>query len=270
MRIVGFASPEEPHAPASKAPERRACLPPVPSLVSVRFDSCNKALTYYNDLFALKTGDRVFVSGKYAKEVGTVDSVTTKFRIRLSDYEKVISLAQTPVQGTYRPVLDKMVSTDADAVSPEDFKTWFLPPDTPADDPENVIVSGEGWEIPLDDLTGAEDSEQAVFDRAVRYCNEGKVAYVSVRNGIGKAFVEGSQIYELDFRLNGRMLTEGYCGCPYPRLCKHLLAVALTLSVFTKTGAFDPDGDFVIIDPGRLFYMIRHSGQTITVGSTDK
>ena len=267
MRIVGFASQDEQKLPAPKKPESKTPARPVPSLVSVRFDSCDKQLTYYNDRFDLKAGDRIFVSGKFAREAGTVDTVTTKFRIRLSDYEKVLAVAETPVSGTYRPVLDKMVSTGPDALSPEEFKTWFVAPEIPNDDPDEMIVSGEGWEIPLDDLTGADGAEQAVFERAVRYCNEGKVAYISVKDGIGKAFVEGSQMYELDFELHGRMLTEGYCGCPFPRLCKHLLAVALTLSVFTKSGEFDPDGDFVIIDPSRLFYMIRHSRQTVTVGS---
>ena len=85
---------------------------PVKSLVRIRFETFDRELTYFNELFDLKEGDRVFVSGKLAGKVGYITSVTTKFRIRLSDYERVIAVAQTPIHGSYVPVMDKMLSYD--------------------------------------------------------------------------------------------------------------------------------------------------------------
>jgi hypothetical protein len=115
---------------------------PVKSLVRIRFETFDRELTYFNDLFDLKEGDRVFVSGKLAGKVGYITSVTTKFRIRLSDYERVIAVAQTPVHGSYVPVMDKMLSYDSVALSPEEFRTWFLPPEEEIKDGDDEII----WE----------------------------------------------------------------------------------------------------------------------------
>ena len=84
--------------PAQEAPTLTLPVPepskPVRSLVQVRFEGDGRLLTYYNDLFDLAPGDRVFVSGKLAGIPGTVEKITTKFKINLSNYERVISMGQ--------------------------------------------------------------------------------------------------------------------------------------------------------------------------------
>ncbi len=264
MRTMGFGRDdmEKTEAVIPQAEEPKTA---VKSLVRVHFDDAAYELTYYNDRFDLKPGDRVFVSGKRAGEAGIVNAVSTKFRIKASDYERVIALAQTSIHGTYKPVADKMISYDADALSPEGFRTWVMPPEEPAEDEDDEIIYGDGYEIPLDDPHNAEGVDKAVFGRALNYCGSGRIGYISVRDGVGHAYVEGEHWYELDFRIRDNAIEEAYCGCPYPGLCKHLLAVAVTLSVMSQHGDLDLSRDFVLIDADRFFEMIRRSEQTITL-----
>lgn len=265
MRTMGFGREDFREQAQSVIPQTDAPKAAVRSLVRVRFEDSDRELTYFNDAFDLKDGDRVFVSGKLAGKAGIVTSVTTKFRIRLSDYERVIALAQTPIRGTYRPVADKMLSYDDCALSPEAFRTWILPPEEPADGPCGEEIYGEGYEIPLDDPSDADGVDDAVFERAVEYSFSGKVGYVSVKNGVGRAFVRGREWYELEFRLRDNVVEEAYCSCPYPGLCKHLLATACLLSLFIGAGDLDPSRDFVLVEAGRFFDMIRHNDQAVTL-----
>ena len=264
MRTMGFGRDdrEKTEAVIPQVEEPRTA---VKSLVRVHFEDAAYELTYFNDAFDLKPGDRVFVSGKRAGEVGIVNSVSTKFRIKASNYERVIALAQTPIHGTYKPVADKMLSYDAGALSPEGFRTWVIPPEEPVLDEDDEIIYGDGYEIPLDDPHNAEGVDKAVFGRALNYCSSGRIGYISLRDGVGKAYVEGEQWYELDFCIRDNMIEEAYCDCPYPGLCKHLLAVAVTLSVMSNHGDLDLSRDFVLIDADRFFEMIKRNEQTITL-----
>ena len=163
--------------PAQEAPTLTLPIPepskPVRSLVQVRFEGDGRLLTYYNDLFDLAPGDRVFVSGKLAGIPGTVEKITTKFKINLSNYERVISMARIEIHGSYEKLIDKMVSYDSIALSPDQFRAWAKPPRAE----EEEIVAGDGFEINLDDITGSDDINENVFDRAVEYCRNGIRAF---------------------------------------------------------------------------------------------
>lgn len=266
MRTMGFGRDEMKETPDVLLPTVEEPRKPVKSLVRVHFEDEAYELTYFNDRFDLKPGDRVFVSGKRAGEVGIVNSVTTKFRIKASNYERVIALAQTPINGTYKPVADKMLSYDSNALSSEAFRTWVMPPEEPASEEEDdEIIYGDGYEIPLDDPHNAEGVDKTVFGRALNYCSSGRIGYISLKDGVGRAYVEGKHWYELDFRIRDNMIEEAYCDCPYPGLCKHLLAVAVTLSVMAQHGDLDLSRDFVLIDADRFFEMIKRNEQTITL-----
>ena len=265
MRMMGFGRDDIRETPDVMLPPVEVPKEPVRSLVRVRFEDFDRELTYYNDRFDLSCGDRVFVSGKLYGKRGFITSVTTKFKIRLSDYnyEKVIALAQTPIHGTYKSVADKMLSYDSNALSPEAFRTWVLPPEEEMLDEDDEVIYGDGYVIPLDDPHRADDVEHAVFERALEYCRTGKIGYVSVKNGIGRAFVRGKEWYELEFRICNNAIEEAYCSCPYPGLCKHLLAVAIMMSVISRNGDIDLDRDFVLIDKNRFFEMIKHNEQAV-------
>ena len=260
--ILGFCIGEKP-VEESIAVTPKEERNPVRSLVSVRFIRDGRALTYYNDKFALEVGDHVFVSGKLAGQLGIVEKVTTKFKINLADYQRVISKASGAIHGTYEAVLDKMISYDREALSPEEFRAWILPPaHWDGDGSEN---QEDGYELDLSELEENDDVNAAVLERAVDYCSCGKVAYICVRDGVGTAFVDGTTWYEINFRLCGDTMTEMYCDCPYPGLCKHLLAVALTVRVMVKHGNLDPDADFVAIGEDRFWSMVARTTKRVTL-----
>ena len=264
MRIVGFGQDETMQSEASPARAVSVDIP-VRSLVSINFERINHALTYYNDQFDLKPGDRVFVTGKLEGEIGIVESVTTKFRIRLADYQKVISLAQTPIRGNYSPKGNMLRSYDPEALSPDEFRKWMLPPRLIDDNQNEEILFGDGYEIPMEDPSTAEGSHPVVFDRAIDLCRSGKVGYISFRNGEGKAFVRGSKWYEVGFSICNNMLQEAYCECPYAGLCKHLLAVSVIISVMRQHDDLDFDRDFTLIEENQFWNMARHTRQHISL-----
>lgn len=264
MRIVGFGQ-DETKQMIEMQPKTVTVKAPVRSLVSISFDRMNHPLTYYNDQFDLKPGDRVFVTGKLEGEVGLVESVTTKFRIRIADYQKVISLAQTPIHGTYSPKGNMMLSYDVDALMPDDFHKWVLPPCKEETQPEDEVVFGDGFEIPLEDPSTAEGVDPIIFDRAIDICRSGRIGYISVRNGGGKAFIHGSRWYELDFSLRDNMIQEAYCECPYAGLCKHLLAVGVIMNVMKQHNDIDLDRDFTLISADQFWNMARHTRQEVTL-----
>ncbi len=267
-RILGF-SVEEKLPEESIVLARQELVCPVRSLVSVRFIRDGRTFTYYNDKFALEVGDYVYVSGKLAGQMGIVEKVTTKFKINLADYQRVISKASVSIHGTYDSVLDKMVSYDRDALSPDEFRQWILPPvhwdGDGSEGQEDEIIIGDGYELGLYEMESDSDVNPVVLERALDYCRSGKVSYISVRKGNGTAFVTGTKWYEVNFRLRGDSLTEMYCDCSYPGLCKHLLAVALTVRALVRNGDLDPDEDFVAIDKDCFWNMVSHTTKRVTL-----
>ena len=100
-RMIGFMASNEPKTETPVAPTTIRSMTPVKSLVKVRFENHSMPLAYYNDRFDLQEGDVVYVSGKLAGEPGVVVSVTTKFRIHTSDYERVLSLLDLMEAGAF-------------------------------------------------------------------------------------------------------------------------------------------------------------------------
>ena len=76
-------------------------LAPRKSVVQVSFPGRGGALAYYNDQFDLKVGDRVYVEGKLEGQLGYVAAVNYSFKIKLSEYKRVIAVADTNVHGQF-------------------------------------------------------------------------------------------------------------------------------------------------------------------------
>lgn len=242
---------------------------PVKSLVKIRFNSHPTPLAYYNDRFDLQEGDVVYVSGKLAGEPGVVVSVTTKFRIHTSDYERVLSLLDLTIHGSFTRVRDKMVSFDQLTIPPEQFCSWVTPPEDPkkqraVDEDEDEVISGEGYTIVINNIEDCEDITSAIAERAVNYCMEGRVRYLCVQNGVGRAYVEGTKWYRVDFCFTNGVMTDIYCDCPYPELCKHEVAVALTLRMLFKQPQFKNTGDFMALDRW-VFWQLASRADSISL-----
>ena len=239
---------------------------PVKSLVKVHFVSTGKELAYYNDQFALAEGDAVYVGGKMAGMIGVVTSVTTKFRIHSSDYQKVIAKLDLEFHGHFTRVQDKMICHDDIAISPAQFQSWITPPieKKDADEEDDVIISGEGDEISLEDIINNPNITQPILHRALDYCKQGLVRYICIENGVGRAFVEGTKWYRVDFQYENGRMSDIYCDCPYPDLCKHEVAVALNLDMLAHQKEMDIDHDFVALDRD-LFWKLASRNDFITV-----
>ena len=69
------------------------------SVVRVYFPARGFACSYYNDKFDLKKGDGVYVDGKLEGLLGFITEVSYCFKIRLSEYKRVIYRVDTEIRG---------------------------------------------------------------------------------------------------------------------------------------------------------------------------
>ena len=74
---------------------------PKKSIVHVYFPAKCVGYSYYNDSFDLKIGDSVYVEGKLEGCRGWVTEVNYSFKIKVSDYKKIIAVVDTGVQGEF-------------------------------------------------------------------------------------------------------------------------------------------------------------------------
>ncbi len=229
------------------------------SLVQVRFADVHRSYSYYNDQFDLKDGDLVYVSGCLAVKIGYVESVNYRFKVNLADYERVLAHLKVEIHGTYHQIMGKLVSYDTEAIKPDMVRSWVKPP-VPEDEEPPEYVQGEGYSFDLEHFTESDEVESVVLQRALDYCRTGRVRYLTLRNGIGTAFIEGSTWYEVNFTYKDGVVSDLFCECPYSKLCKHNLAVLITLKKLLK----EIDGEyFTAVDWSYFMQMLSVSGQDI-------
>lgn len=195
------------------------------SLVQVYFEEKSLTLTYYNDRFALQRGDTVFVSGKLAGHSGRVTEVCYSFKIRPSDYERVISVADTEVHGSFFAAGSLFATMEEASLPPIQAKSWFFPIGTEA---EEFITESDGNSFPLEDLRQMGVSE-AVAERGHGYYMENRVRYLHLKNGKGYAIVQGNKPYEVEFGYSEGEITDPVCTCFCNSRCKHTFAAMLQL-----------------------------------------
>ena len=262
-KAIGFSVGQE----ADAAPEQRtvpAASRPVPSVAEVHFPMADKSYPYYNDSFDLKEGDVVFVSGKMAGQLGMVTSVTTRFKVDLSYYQKVVSRPELRLSGSFAPVLGLMLSLGKEAApDAAEFRGWVKPPRDEEEKPQ--LVYGEGYAFDLEDFESDGDVDEDVMARAIDYCRQGRVRYLSLQDGEGVAFVEGSVWYEVRFRYSEGRVWDMFCDCPYPGLCKHDLAVLGLLRAVLHQLDCSGTPDFVALDQSFFWHVLTVSGQSVAV-----
>lgn len=203
------------------------------SLVSVRFEKNNRVLSYYNDKFDLHKGDIVFVDGKLEGERGFVEEVNYNFKIKLSDYKKVVALADTTVKGEFFFAGDYFISFDESVIPYEKVITWFKPP---FNDEEEIVVSDEDEEGFLLEKDISElKVPYNVKEKGIDYYLDGRVIYLSVAGNMGKAIVDGTNIYEIEFTYKNGEVSNFICDCYCNYACKHIVAVIMQLKNIVKT-----------------------------------
>ena len=202
------------------------------SLVSVRFEKNNRVLSYYNDKFDLHKGDIVFVDGKLEGERGFVEEVNYNFKIKLSDYKKVVALADTTVKGEFFFAGDYFISFDESVIPYEKVITWLKPPVV---DEEEIVVSGEDEEGFLLEKDISElKVPYNVKEKGIDYYLDGRVIYLSVAGNMGKAIVDGTNIYEIEFTYKNGEVSNFICDCYCNYSCKHIVAVIMQLKNIVK------------------------------------
>lgn len=195
----------------------------VKSLARIRFPSKDMILDYYNDLFDLQKGDMVFVDGKLEGVRGIVIDVIYNFKIKPSQYHRVIALVNTEVHGTFQILGSHFVTFDRAALPKEQLLTWFKAPE----EEEYVTGEGDSQSFPLSDLSGFEIKPQVVA-RGHEYYVENRVRYLCLDGTKGYAIVEGGEAYEVEFTYQEGQISHMTCSCPYHNAhCKHEFAMLL-------------------------------------------
>lgn len=197
---------------------------PVKSVVQVRFPSQGRSFAYYNDRFDLHVGDIVFVEGKLEGVQGFVTEVSRSFKIKLSDYKRVISVADTTVKGELYFGGSHLIAFDKNVIPYEKVRGWFLPPEND----EEVAVGYDDESFFYEDIEDFKIKPE-IADRGFDYYNRNKVVYISVDGTTGRAIVEGSRFYEVSFDYGNGGIRNITCDCFCSYHCKHEFAVLLQL-----------------------------------------
>ena len=255
FRISGFGGTQDSKkASAVFEPEQRTIVPRK-SLVQVRFPGKGMALAYYNDQFDLKVGDRVYVDGKLEGQLGRVMEVSYNFKIKLSDYKKVIAVVNTEVHGKFHMAGSHFVTFDPGALPATQVVLWFKAP--PKED-EEIISSTDDTSFRLDDLKGM-NIQAAIAERGHDYYLENRVRYICLHGAMGFAIVEGSENYVIEFEYRDGEISHLICECPCSYTCKHEFAAMLqlkeTLELIDKYYAeeYAETGYFAAVSKGTLF-----------------
>ena len=221
---IGFAFNDE-SKKVEMEPLAQQNVVPVKSLVLVYFPERNQTLTYFNDQFDLKRGDFVFVDGKLEGIRGIVREVNKNFKIKVADYKKVVSVADTNVSGQLHMAGSHFASFNASVLPYEKIRTWYLPPVKLEDEYE----SGNDDTVIVLDKLGDMKVSQAVWERGREYYMDNHVRYICVADGHGKAIVEGERAYEVEFDFADGEVRNLICSCPCGYTCKHEVAAMLQL-----------------------------------------
>lgn len=197
---------------------------PRPSVVEVYFKARNMTLAYYNDRFDIQPGDWVYVEGKFAGILGYVTQVNYNFKIRLSDYKRVIALVDGTVQGTFHMFDSYAVTFDRYTLPADKVRGWFRAPE----ENETTVSGSDGTSFDLNDLDGMQAST-AVFHRGMEYHLDGNVKYLCIDGTKGYAIVQGTEAYEVEFSYVEGTIRDLTCTCFCNYTCKHQVATMLEL-----------------------------------------
>lgn len=259
---IGFLAEHPEPAPAERAPAvPRAQAEPRRSLVQIHFSERNMTLAYYNDRFDLHRGDLVYVDGKLEGLLGRVVEVNYCFKIKASDYKRVIAVADTSVTGRFFMAGSHFVTFDRAALPREKAALWFRAPEKEDDE---FLSGSDGGTFGLHDLGGMKISAAAA-ERGHDYYRENRVRYLCVDGERGYAIVEGSHAYEVEFtyfsggKEDAGMIGGLVCSCFCAGACKHEFAAMLqlreTLELICRNyqDEYGRTGYFAAVNKGTLF-----------------
>ena len=223
---------------------------PKKSVVQVYFPHRGMGWAYYNDSFDLKVGDYVYVEGKLEGYRGQVTEVNYSFKIKLSDYKKVVAVVDTNVKGDFYLAGSHVVSFDRNTIPFSKVRTWF---NAPENDDEYVSSNDDTLRFPLDELSKMKISHD-VAERGQDYYMENKVSFVEIDGTLGHAIVEGCDNYEIEFNYEDGEISNLKCSCFCSGACKHEFAAMLqlkeSLEIISENYGDEYNGYFAIVSKG--------------------
>lgn len=195
------------------------------SVVQVYFKGRNMTLSYYNDRFDLHCGDFVYVEGKLEGLMGRVTEVNYNFKIKLSDYKRVIAVVDTNVHGQFFAAESHFVTFNPNTLPRDKVLMWFK---APMNDEEEYVSGSDDSAFFLDNL-GDMNVSASVVERGNEYYMDNKVRYISLDGTRGYAIVEGNEGYEVEFEYRNGEISHLTCSCFCSYNCKHEFAAMLQL-----------------------------------------
>lgn len=216
------------------------------SLVEVFFPGRNLCLTYYNDRFDLHPGDLVYVDGKLEGQLGKVTEVSHNFKIKLSEYRRVVGVADTKVTGRFFMVGQYFITFWPSVLPASKVATWFF---APGQEGDQIVSATDGSAFSIEKPEEMPFST-GIAQRGENYNLENRVQYLSLNGSRGYGIVEGTQAYEVEFQYQKGKIRELLCSCPCTYPCKHEYAALLQLkdilqwiathhkAIYEKTGYF--------------------------------
>ncbi len=196
----------------------------IPSLVQVYFPGRHLKLSYYNDAFNLSCGDIVYVEGKMEGLRGRVVSVNYNFKIKLSDYKRVTSVAETDIAGEFYMAGSHFLTFDSISLPAEKVKTWFKAPE----EPEEFAIGRDDSGFLLDEILGQPISEEALEEARVLFL-QNQVVYLTLDQGKGYAIVQDGDVYEVEFDYRDGRISYLVCSCFCGEICEHQVSVLFQL-----------------------------------------
>lgn len=223
---------------------------PRKSVVEVHFFARNMTLSYYNDRFDLQKGDLVYVDGKLEGLIGRVVEVNYSFKIKLSDYKRVIALVDTTVHGQFFTAESHLVTFGSLALPREKAVAWFKAP--PKENEEFAYGTDDSVFL-LEGFKGMKVGS-AIFERGRDYYTHNRVCYLCLDGKHGYAIVRGSEAYEVEFEYRNGEISRMVCSCFCGYNCKHEVAALFQLQETLKeiedhyTAEYERTGYFAAID----------------------
>lgn len=228
------------------------------SIVQVRFPKDDRRLTYYNESFDLHCGDIVFAEGAYEGVHSRVMEVNYNFKIKLSDYKKVISVADTDVQGRFYMAGSHFLTFNRSALPVSKVKSWYLP--VQEAEKEEIVSGSDGKGFSLYNLKDFRVSE-TIADRGHDYYLQNRVVYFCIDGTSSFAIVEGSKPYTVEFQLEEGEIRDIVCSCFCSGACKHefsaLLQLRETLECIEEnySAEYKSSGYFVAVSKSAMFHF---------------
>ena len=147
------------------------------------------------------------------------------FKIKLSEYKRVIALVDTHVHGQFYIAGSHFLTFDPSVIPAAQVTTWFR---APTADNEEYASGSDGTSFRLDNLQEMHVSN-AIAERGHNYYMENRVRYLCLNGAKGYAIVEGTQPYTVEFEYENGEIRNLLCDCFCSYPCKHEVAAMLQL-----------------------------------------